>query len=578
MKNNAKERKSTSIKNTMIKILTMTGFLFVLFLVGILGAVRGIVTDIAGKYTLMTSQRLENQLEVLYEKMDVYAMNISREECVRAFLTNADGQLVKNLNEVKEVLAYYQILEPAITDIAFVNDHIHYSSIYMDTELDEIMNKYDLKAFSWLETRYSSFISHKNEAAQLVYSLPIMENGNYIGTILLSLNSETLQIDDKSIGQSLYMLADKEHVVFSFNADGEQAVSVWNVWKKLGFTSGKEKNYVIRSVYSEAMRCWQISALDCNQVYGNMKLLTGMIYGCVFLIACFLTVIIVIILRQVVYPLRRFQKKIRDMIEGQGKRYMEPTIQGIGGCEEIEKIREDFNHLMEEQKQLNHRIFNTASDLYETKIQKQQAELSYLRSQIDPHFLYNTLEAIRKMALLRKAPEIAEMAVDMGKIFRYSTKGAESVSLNEEIEMIKSYVRIQQMRFGTKIRVFYSVSDEVLEYRVVKMLMQPVVENAIIHGLEPKEAQGSLFIAARSENGALYITIKDDGVGISAEKLKKIQEDLEQEVYDTSVHVGILNTQARIRLKYGREYGLRVESVQGDGTTILIRVPCDRGK
>ena len=199
-----------------------------------------------------------------------------------------------------------------------------------------------------------------------------------------------------------------------------------------------------------------------------------------------------------------------------------------------------------------------------------------MRSQIDPHFLYNTLEAIRKMALTKDAPEVAQMALDMGKIFRYSTKGEETVPLREELEMIGAYLEIQRVRFGDRIRVFLAVPEEAVSCMVMKMLLQPLVENAIVHGLEPGEESGGIFIAARLEGETLLLTVKDDGAGIAPGRLDELQRALGQEVYDTTKHVGILNTQARIRLRYGREYGIAIESTPGDGTTVQIRIPAER--
>ena len=177
--------------------------------------------------------------------------------------------------------------------------------------------------------------------------------------------------------------------------------------------------------------------------------------------------------------------------------------------------------------QLNKQIFDTATDLYEVKVQKQQAELSYLRSQIDPHFLYNTLEVFRKEALEKDAPELAQMAVDMGNIFRYSTKGESIVPLRDEISIIKSYIRIQKNRFQGKIEVFYFLPGETLQIPVMKMLLQPVVENAIFHGLEPKDGKGNLYLGARIEKRTLIITVKDDGVGIDPQTLRELEEALE---------------------------------------------------
>ena len=172
------------------------------------------------------------------------------------------------------------------------------------------------------------------------------------------------------------------------------------------------------------------------------------------------------------------------------------------------------------------------------------------------------------MAMQKDAPELAQMAVDMGNIFRYSTKGGTNVRLADEIAIIKSYIRIQQKRFRGKIEVFYFLPRETLEVPVMKMLLQPLVENAINHGLEPKEEKGNLYIGARLEEDKLILTVKDDGVGIPHEKLRELNELLKQDHYDTSRHVGILNTQARIRLQYGKPYGITVESEKLDGTTV----------
>lgn len=129
------------------------------------------------------------------------------------------------------------------------------------------------------------------------------------------------------------------------------------------------------------------------------------------------------------------------------------------------------------------------------------------------------------------------------------------------------------MRFKGKIDVFYFISEDVLPLKVMKMLLQPIVENSIFHGLEPKSEKGSLYIGARIEEGVLVITVKDDGVGIDQEGLEEIQRELLKENADTSKHVGTLNTNARIRLFYGKEYGVSIESCIEDGTTVILKLP-----
>lgn len=566
-----KKKNYVSIKVTIVRILIITGLLFTILLGGILFSVKRIILSISSEYTNMTSKKMESELEMIYEKMDVYAMNVAQEQCVRDLLTDKESKRAEHVKDVKAVIAYYKSLEPAITDIALVNDTIYFSGIYNKEELQEMYQKNQSTSFTWLETRFSSFPSYWDNA-QLIYSMPVIKSSVPIGAILISLNTESLEMS----GDSIYMLADENAILYNFNV--ENAEQAWNAWKELGFQNGQKNHYIIQSVYSEKMQCWQISAVDTRSSSGYMGEIKIWIYLCVLLLIVFLVFLIALILKKVIEPLSRFQIHIEKLTENNRYEKQNTEWNTKDQCKEIVKINDAFDHLMDEQKKLNRRIFQTASDLYEAKIQKQEAELSYMRSQIDPHFLYNTLETIRKMALEKNAPEVANMAVDMGKIFRYSTKGEEIVTLQEELEMVKSYLRIQQKRFGDRVQVFYFIPDEAAHCMVMKMILQPVIENAIIHGLEEKETEGSLYIGAKISENTLILTVKDDGVGISEEKLQKINSELEREVYDTSRHVGIINTQARIRLKYGSEYGITVESLQGDGTSIQIKMPAKRGE
>ncbi|MCR4588898.1 MAG: histidine kinase, partial [Lachnospiraceae bacterium] len=183
------------------------------------------------------------------------------------------------------------------------------------------------------------------------------------------------------------------------------------------------------------------------------------------------------------------------------------------------------------------------------------------------------LEVFRRKAMEKEAPELAMMAVDMGKIFRYSTKGDDFVPFEEELSIVNSYIRIQMTRFQDKLEVYYAVPEEVLKVPVMKMLLQPLVENAIFHGIEPMENGGHVFIGARAEADKVIVTIKDDGIGIEQDRLQGIQKALTNDYYDTKEHVGLLNTQARIKLNYGEDYGLTIDSHVGDGTTVILNLP-----
>ncbi|WP_337588339.1 sensor histidine kinase [Paenibacillus gorillae] len=197
---------------------------------------------------------------------------------------------------------------------------------------------------------------------------------------------------------------------------------------------------------------------------------------------------------------------------------------------------------------------------------------------MNPHFLYNTLEVITGIAAVEKQDKIKKMTRSLSSIFRYSIKGTDEVELGQEIQMIKSYVQIQQIRFADRFTVHYSFTDEALRHSVPKMILQPLVENAVYHGIETTLKPCRLEIEGFvDDGGTLIIDIKDDGVGIEAERLEEIRRMLDQprSGFDDPSgwqSIGLVNVNNRIRLMFGEEYGMRIDSANGEGTHIRLRI------
>ena len=222
---------------------------------------------------------------------------------------------------------------------------------------------------------------------------------------------------------------------------------------------------------------------------------------------------------------------------------------------------------------LTSEILQKSNALYEAEVLQKNAELDVLRSQINPHFLYNTLELIRVMAIRGDIEHVSLITSAMGKIYRYTAKGDPLVPLAQEIDIVRFYVSIQQARFGERITTLYNISAPAARVPVLKMLLQPLVENAFIHGLEAREKGGVLYIGAQTEGGLLRITIRDNGLGISPEKLSELERRLAASHCDTNQHLGLVNINARLRLQYGDAYGLLLSSAPGDGTCVTLRIP-----
>lgn len=250
---------------------------------------------------------------------------------------------------------------------------------------------------------------------------------------------------------------------------------------------------------------------------------------------------------------------------------------------EIGLLSNDINNLLDRIRQMTDSAALTSKQLYETKLAKQQAELAAFQSQVNPHFLYNTLDCIRGMALSRELPEIGEIAADMVKIFRYSVKEGDIVLLGDELACIEHYLAIMQVRHPGRFSIAIDVDAGVRRALVPKMVLQPVVENAMIHGLEPKRGEGNLRIRGRLEGGdELALEVEDDGKGLSEEGLEALRRSIVAPVGEeewpggprtATKSVGLVNIERRIRLLYGMGYGLAFAIGAAGGLLVSIRLP-----
>ena len=210
--------------------------------------------------------------------------------------------------------------------------------------------------------------------------------------------------------------------------------------------------------------------------------------------------------------------------------------------------------------------------------QKREAELRVLQAHIKPHFLYNTLDTINWMARKKGADDVAEVVNSLSQLFRIGlSKGKDMILLKEEIEHIYSYLKIQSARYKNKLDYSINVEPGIEEMTVIKLVLQPIVENAIYHGIKERRGPGMIRINAMEQEGQIVITVTDDGVGIPKERLALLQANLTSD-FQTSdetgkIGYGVMNVQARIKLTFGIQYGLHIDSEVGKGTVVTIKLP-----
>ena len=246
----------------------------------------------------------------------------------------------------------------------------------------------------------------------------------------------------------------------------------------------------------------------------------------------------------------------------------------IEGNDEIGELYEDICQTVESVKQLIEENYSAKVQKEELKRKQKEMQFEMLSSQINPHFLYNTLETIRMKAYCNGETELAGVVKKLSKLLRRNLEVSDrSVSLASELEMIEAYLSIQKFRFGERISYHIENEIESEKYYLLPLLLQPIVENAFIHGLEAKQGSGKIVCSIKEQNHCLKIAISDNGLGISKERLQQIQRSLHGEQIEERNRVGLKNINERIKLYYGDMYGITIESIEDQGTTVTIVLP-----
>jgi two-component system, sensor histidine kinase YesM len=331
-----------------------------------------------------------------------------------------------------------------------------------------------------------------------------------------------------------------------------------SVVKPIGSTS-----YQIMSQNSAYTGWKTVGVFSLNEAQREVTYLryyTLMTGGITILIALILSLFFT---SSITRPIIKLQSLMKQAEEGDlDVRFRSPATDEIG------KLGHSFNAMIEELKKLIDLV-------YKEQQNKREAELRILQEQIKPHFLYNTLDTIQWMAQAHGADDIMTIVGALTTMFRLGlSKGREIISLEEEIGHIRSYLIIQSARYPDKFRYEIEASGSLLKLRVLRLIMQPLVENAIYHGIKEKRGPGTILIKAEKTDGRLVLSVRDSGIGMSGEKLAEIEAILaspsrrpEESGY------GIYNVNERIRLSFGKEFGLRFESVHGEGTTAYVDHP-----
>lgn len=370
-----------------------------------------------------------------------------------------------------------------------------------------------------------------------------------MGCMVLNLSrrmlGESIVEGDEGYHTSAYMIVDEncdDMLVYmnSENTDKKQIVQ--------DFSQKSDKRYVFSTAKNETTGWSFVNVIAKNELSITSRYVRNVVFSLGGIIVVLSFFVARQISKSITKPLKQLEKMIYDVGEG------ERNISEEFDDSEVGMIGRKFKEMVNTNLELSERLMAV-------KLNEREAELLLLQAQINPHFLYNTLDSIYCVAIIHGDDQIAEMILALSNNFKLSLNNGEKyISVADSIRRIEEYMKLQNMRYQDRFELYIEVQPEILHSRIISFILQPFVENAMYHGLEPKLGKGSIRVTGRREGMNLIFQIIDDGVGI--EDLSRLESGY-----------GIRNVKERIHLNYGEEYGVTFESEPGKGTTVRITIP-----
>ncbi|MGC4018637.1 MAG: sensor histidine kinase [Muricomes sp.] len=239
----------------------------------------------------------------------------------------------------------------------------------------------------------------------------------------------------------------------------------------------------------------------------------------------------------------------------------------VNSRDEIEVLANGFNNMAGN-------IQTLVGKIKEDEQKMRKADLRLLQEQINPHFLYNTLDTIVWLIEGNETEQAVDMVVVLSDFFRLVlSKGKQFISIRQEEQHIRSYLEIQGMRYHDIMEYDIQIDPALYDYQILKLTLQPLVENALYHGIKCKRSKGNIYIYGEKRENVIHLTVRDDGVGMNAEELEKLRQEIERSCQETEEGFGLANVNERIHMYFGAEYGMTIDSEKGQGTAVEITIP-----
>ncbi|WP_411169844.1 sensor histidine kinase [Clostridium sp. MB05] len=421
--------------------------------------------------------------------------------------------------------------------------------------------------YQYLKKGFTSFT--KDEPVIVITKALNLSNGKPYGVIYFTIKEKdfekfydyfTVEINDIVVlnENNVVLSSNKKENIGEVQEEFKESIDELALTKEVSKSYKSDTNTILiqRLPYCNLTIC---GTVDNYKALGKMYDMRNIILICVVITLCILIVIFLIV-RQMTKPLYLLTKKMSNVRDGNFDEYIE-----VSGPEEVKELSSTFNYMI---KDLNKYV----DELVKVQREKRVAEIHALQMQINPHYIFNTLSSI-KWLIWQGSNDKSISALDsfISLLRNTISKTDEFITVADEIENIKNYVFINNIRYGDRIKVEYFIMPDCNDYLVPKLILQPFIENSFFHGF-PSDEEGKIQIFIKEQDENMKIEIYDNGVGIEEETLEKVKEKKESKNEHFS-GIGINNVDSRIKLIYGDEYGIEIKSKLNKGTTVTIIIP-----
>jgi two-component system sensor histidine kinase YesM len=294
-----------------------------------------------------------------------------------------------------------------------------------------------------------------------------------------------------------------------------------------------------------------------------------------FIVAAAVIVSLVVVLILSTFISKSITKPLKEL--GKSMKWVENGIftfrVEVNREDEIGRLSQSFNHMLTELDHLTETVYVAKNKEMQLQLMNREAELKALQNQINPHFLYNTLNTMSCIGEIRKVYEVSEMSKALASMFKYSISNEAMSTVGEEVEHVRSFISIMELRYPFSFRLLIDIEIDMLEEEVVKLVLQPLVENAVFHGIEPRQTDGCIRISCREVGETIVLQVSDDGIGMTMERQSEIMRSITAlDSYNAyKEHVALRNIAQRMRLHYRDQAKMEILSEVGQGTTVTLQ-------